>query len=245
MHRVLPLLILATACGGFDTASVKATVDDTDGETDTAADSADSGGGNAGGNNGGNAGGNNGGNAGGNNGTNGGVTGTEPMIVEVMDGASSELRFVELYNPVDAAFDVGGYRLDVIPNGVGANVATTVLPNNTTIPRRGTIVVCFKPAASNFSSRFGKSCDVESGELCNDDGTNSCGDGDDAYLLKDPNKRVVDRFGDNTADGSGTDWEYTGGSAKRKSGIDAGEIRFVLGSWDFVDGGSAKPFDRD
>lgn len=245
MRPILPLLLCVSACGGFETYNPKAGDTDTDAGSDTEDTGDDSGGGGNGGNGGGGNGGNNGTDSGGGNGGgNGGVVGTEPFISEVMDGASSELRFVELYNPVDAQFDVGGYRLDVVPNGVGGDIATTVLPN-VTIPRKGTLVICFKPAAGNFTSRFGKACDVEASDLCNDARGPTCGDGDDAYILKNSDKLVLDRYGENGTDGSGTGWDYTGKSAKRKSSVSAGAKSFVLGEWDVVDGADAKPFARD
>ena len=166
-------------------------------------------------------------------------TSDDPFIVEVVDGtAAPNLRYVEIYNPHTQAVDITGWKLNHLPEGVGANTETFVFPSVMLASGR-TYVVCYDQGAAAFTNAFpGKTCDATSPRVK--------GDGNDPYTLTDAGGSFKDLYGAFNGDGTGTAWEYTDSVAKRKSTVGAGSSTWRASEWTITSGqGAANPGDRN
>ena len=141
------------------------------------------------------------------------------LITEVVDGPLSGglPKWVELTNTGTSSVILSAYSLGVKNNGsITLNGPALVLSGN--LPGRSSYIIAFEdpnslPGTSMFFGVYGQDPDAYSGDEINGNDTvllylgAATGDGSNAGL--------VDLFGEDSVDGTGTVWEYTDSYAQR------------------------------
>lgn len=156
------------------------------------------------------------------------TTETAPLLItEVADPKEdTKTRFVEIYNPTSNEVNLTEWNLVRYNYTAAKNTkelaALPISLNGLTIPANGFVIVSRDLAA--FNTSFGVTANISSSNLD--------GNGDDGYELIDPFDTVIDVYGDVTIDGSGLDWEYTDGAAKRKTTISSPNTNFDISEWE-------------
>lgn len=156
--------------------------------------------------------------------------GQEAVITGYVDSpCPSQLgRTVEIY--VDGTIDFTGWNLVRQANGGG-------FTTNIDISGLGTLTDTFayiSNDAATVTSEFGISTNIiESGSITDN--------GDDAFQLIDGSSNVIDRFGEDGVDGTGTAWEHLDTYYYRVDGIPANggafsSVQFTYGALNLLDG---------
>ena len=137
-------------------------------------------------------------------------------------------RFVEIYNPTSQEVDLKDWTLIrynyTSTKNTQALAALPIMLDGIRIPPHDFVIIT--RSLEDFQYFFGKHAEMASSDLD--------GNGDDAYELRDPFDGLVDVFGDVTLDGTGTNWEYTDGSAKRLQTIEVPTGYFEFSEWTIV-----------
>jgi len=148
------------------------------------------------------------------------------IITTVVDGTCSSAtpRMVELY--VSGTVDFTGYKLQLQYN------SNTDWTGNIDLSALGTLTDTYAyvyndGSENNFTTEFPSAAGYPSIES----GTVSF-NGDDRVRVVDANDNVLDMFGEDGVDGSGTAWEYLDSWAKRQSGQGPNPT-FDVNEWDF------------
>lgn len=156
------------------------------------------------------------------------------LITEVVDGTLSggQPKWVELSNTGPATVDLAAYSLGVKSNG-GSNLyggAAHLLSGP--LPPQTSFIISFEsdggPGGTVFHSVYGQDPDSHASSLIN---------GDDVLLLylgaasgDGSNALLVDSFGQEGVDGTGSAWEYTDSYAQR-CGDQANAGLFLASDW--------------
>ena len=145
------------------------------------------------------------------------------FISEVADPADNYAgRFVQLYNPTNAAVDLGAENWHLVKQANGGSYYD--VPLTGTIASGGTFVIA---GYSDFSSIYGFDANM----------TNSSvnGNGDDGYFLykggDESSGTLIDAYGVIDEDGTGQAWEYTDGKAVRNSDVDSPDTTWTASEW--------------
>ncbi len=159
--------------------------------------------------------------------------GSQTLIIsEVADGTGTGgyPKYVEILNTGTAAVDLSGLKIRKSVNGGGFSDAFTFpafsLPageyyvvtniDNVSIGQRWIEFNLIAPANVSYSA------------------TNINGNGNDAYALTDASDAVIDIYGEELVDGTGTTWEYTDSYAYRNSNITSPNSTFTQSEWTTV-----------
>jgi hypothetical protein len=153
------------------------------------------------------------------------------VITGVFDGPlpGGVPKFVELYACSDIA-DLSAYGLGCANNGGGTDGVEYTFPADAV--SAGTFIYCESISSTTptaFFDYFGFNATYDVGFAA---GTN----GDDAIELFDVSGAepvVVDVMGDINVDGTGTDWDYLDGWAKRLTATGPDGSTFVIENWLF------------
>lgn len=148
------------------------------------------------------------------------------VITGVFDGplTGGLPKFVELYACDDIA-DMSVYGLGCANNGGGSDGVEFTFPADAIAG--GTFIYCEQGGTTSFADYFGFAADYDVGYAA---GTN----GDDAIELFDVSgvdPVVIDVHGDIDADGTGSDWDYLDGWAKRYTSTGPDGSTFIIGNW--------------
>ncbi|MDB4297510.1 DUF5689 domain-containing protein [Flavobacteriaceae bacterium] len=174
------------------------------------------------------------------------ITSPAILISEVADpkvSSGENLRYVALYNPNTASVNLKGWSLKRYNKTSKDNVYSFAL-DNLSIAANSSLVLANNE--EDFLHYFGVIPDLV--------GTDISGNGDDAYALYDSNNELKDVFGKINIDGSGENWEYTDGVAKRKVNINMANSNFDINEWEIqlelehfntVSQGVYSPYDRE
>ncbi|WP_196885504.1 choice-of-anchor I family protein [Aureivirga sp. CE67] len=144
------------------------------------------------------------------------------VITSYMDSPcpSQDGRVVEIY--VNGTVDFAGWNLQRQSNGDGYN-------SNINLSNLGTITDAFAYItndAATITSEFGISTNVlENGNISSN--------GDDAFQIVDNNDTVIDRFGEDGVDGTGTAWEHVDTYYKRNNNVAPNYGNFDVTNWTF------------
>ena len=152
--------------------------------------------------------------------------GQQALITAYVDAPCSGAtpRTVEIY--VEGTIDFTGWALVKQTNGAGfspgsANLATIDISSLGSITDS---FVYITNSSANLNTEFGISTNlVESGSI------NS--NGDDAFQLVNSSDEVVDRFGEDEVDGTGTDWEHEDTYVYRNNGSTPNAGVFIVSNW--------------
>ena len=148
----------------------------------------------------------------------------EAMITGYVDSPCSGAagRVLEIY--VNGTIDFTGWAIGRQSNGNEDGYDTYL-----DISELGTITDDFAYITNDqaiFETEFG-----EMAHVIVNNGINS--NGDDAFQIVDNNSNVIDRFGEEFIDGSGTAWEHTDSYYLRNTGATANEGNFDASNWTF------------
>ncbi len=146
----------------------------------------------------------------------------ETLITGYVDSTCSgaEGRVLEIY--VDGTIDFTGWNVVRQSNGGGYT-------SNIDISSFGTITDDFIYLTNNqtiFETEFGIQTYVIENSSINSNG-------DDAFQIIDDNSTVIDRFGEENVDGSGTAWEHENSYYLRNNGSTANGGNFDASNWTF------------
>jgi len=132
--------------------------------------------------------------------------------------SNSDGRVIEMY--VDGTIDFTDWTLVRQSNGNGftgiISISDLGIVSNT--------FVYVTNSLDTLSSEFGITTNV-----IQNGGINS--NGDDAFQIMDEQSIVIDRFGEENVDGSGTDWEHVDTYYYRKDGVPANGGSFSVNNW--------------
>ncbi|WP_111707277.1 DUF5689 domain-containing protein [Lutibacter citreus] len=143
------------------------------------------------------------------------------MITEIADPKNSvSSRFVELYNAGETEVNLTGWKLNKYLNGSLKVSGSALELNGIIIPVGGFVII----ANTGFEEVFSIIPTIES--------TYISGNGDDVYELMDTAGNRVDIYGVIGEDGSGTNWEYLDGQAKRNLEVKNPNKKFIISEWE-------------
>ncbi len=152
------------------------------------------------------------------------------FISEVADGTGSGgyPKYVEITNPTTAPFDLNGYKIRKCANG-GALADAYVISSTQILPAGESIII------TNMDN-------TSSGQLWTDfnltaptnvihGASNINGNGDDTYAFTNSTDVIIDLYGEELIDGTGTVWEYLDSYAYRVSTVDTSNTTFTASEW--------------
>lgn len=150
------------------------------------------------------------------------------LITEIADGTApgGYPKFVEITNLGSMAVDLNGYKVVKSANGGGFAAAYT-FTNTFNLPAGSSMVVTNIDSVNQFWGDY----NLPTPTYCIYGATNVNGNGDDAYGLADPTDSVIDIYGEELIDGTGTPWEYMDSYAYRNSNVTNANPTFTISEW--------------
>lgn len=137
---------------------------------------------------------------------------------------NSKARFIEIYNAEDKPLDLRDWVIERYTNENSTVSASIDLTGVTIAPKQAFVIAV---DAEEFEKVFGFAPDMD-GTSTGPAGSN----GDDNMVLKDPNGKIIDMFGEIGRDGSGTNHEFEDGRAYRKASVVKGNPVYTFDEWE-------------